>query len=370
MYEVYLAHHGILGQKWGVRRYQNPDGSLTAAGRKRYTIDSDGKIRKLSSSEQRAVAKADKKRAEALEKARKARAEKVEYNKQKAEAIKSGDASKVEKYFNDLTSAEMQDAMSQINTKQNFQRMLNQEAQLVSSGKTKTDQLMDNVGKLSDYADKGIRMYNIIAKVNNAFNSDTYMPSIGGEWAGDRKKKLDAERKAEAKKEKEDKERDTVEKLVRTADEYTLLKNRDKLNAKDWGNVAVRFNTEDKLLNRMAQKKIGEIQLRQKQHELAAEDYAELAKDIPTAYKIRSDTLKNYANYTISSLDSSLKTQVELGKETVRFNTAMASAYRQKAVNDLKTSRISKEAFDKVKDQYTESEQDEIRKARAARGWN
>jgi len=31
-----LWHYGILGQKWGVRRYQNPDGSLTAAGKKRY----------------------------------------------------------------------------------------------------------------------------------------------------------------------------------------------------------------------------------------------------------------------------------------------------------------------------------------------
>ena len=31
-----LYHHGILGMHWGVRRYQNPDGSLTALGKKRY----------------------------------------------------------------------------------------------------------------------------------------------------------------------------------------------------------------------------------------------------------------------------------------------------------------------------------------------
>lgn len=36
MSEVYLAHHGILGQKWGVRRYQNSDGSLTSVGQRRY----------------------------------------------------------------------------------------------------------------------------------------------------------------------------------------------------------------------------------------------------------------------------------------------------------------------------------------------
>lgn len=36
-YDLYLEHHGIKGQKWGVRRYQNPDGSLTADGEKRYS---------------------------------------------------------------------------------------------------------------------------------------------------------------------------------------------------------------------------------------------------------------------------------------------------------------------------------------------
>lgn len=32
----YLSHHGILGMKWGIRRYQNDDGTLTTVGKKRY----------------------------------------------------------------------------------------------------------------------------------------------------------------------------------------------------------------------------------------------------------------------------------------------------------------------------------------------
>lgn len=34
-YEKYLAHYGVLGMKWGVRRYQNKDGSLTPKGKER-----------------------------------------------------------------------------------------------------------------------------------------------------------------------------------------------------------------------------------------------------------------------------------------------------------------------------------------------
>lgn len=37
-YRNYLEHHGILGMKWGVRRFQNADGSYNSAGKKRYGI--------------------------------------------------------------------------------------------------------------------------------------------------------------------------------------------------------------------------------------------------------------------------------------------------------------------------------------------
>ena len=44
-----LEHHGIKGQKWGVRRFQNPDGSLTEEGKKRYNEDAQ-KLTNVSTS--------------------------------------------------------------------------------------------------------------------------------------------------------------------------------------------------------------------------------------------------------------------------------------------------------------------------------
>lgn len=51
----YLSHHGILGMKWGVRRFQNKNGSLTSAGKKRYAGKSRKRGLKLTDRQKRAI---------------------------------------------------------------------------------------------------------------------------------------------------------------------------------------------------------------------------------------------------------------------------------------------------------------------------
>lgn len=65
---TYLKHHGIKGQKWGQRRYQNEDGSLTAAGKERYgvALAKYGKADRLGKKLTKQINKAEKARQKTL----------------------------------------------------------------------------------------------------------------------------------------------------------------------------------------------------------------------------------------------------------------------------------------------------------------
>lgn len=93
-----LAHHGILGMKWGVRRFQDENGSLTSAGKKRYNDDIESAKSDLATSKsQYKNAKAEYNRAtlggtvynrKAIDKLNKA-AKKVTYSKEDVSAAKT-----------------------------------------------------------------------------------------------------------------------------------------------------------------------------------------------------------------------------------------------------------------------------------------
>lgn len=130
MENVELQHHGTKGMKWGVRRYQNKDGSLTPDGKKRYGIGQYIKNYKTK-----------KKRKQALEKAREVRKTKQEEAKEleekRSKLLKSTDASELYKNRDLLTTAEINERLMRLDT----ERRLSQVAE-----STKTSG-MDRVNK-------------------------------------------------------------------------------------------------------------------------------------------------------------------------------------------------------------------------------
>lgn len=54
VYETTLCHYGIKGQKWGVRRFQNPDGTLTAKGKKRLAKNQQYRDKLVNKAQKRA----------------------------------------------------------------------------------------------------------------------------------------------------------------------------------------------------------------------------------------------------------------------------------------------------------------------------
>lgn len=143
-----LYHHGIKGQKWGVRRYQNEDGSLKPAGKKRYGSDGmkDAKkavakvvksIKKTSSAAAQKVSDAAKNASEAL----KAHNEKVKAEKQaklaKVNEVKKSNALK-NKPISEMTDVELKAAIARLQLENSYRTAMSQATQAsntVSVGK-------------------------------------------------------------------------------------------------------------------------------------------------------------------------------------------------------------------------------------------
>lgn len=205
-----LTHHGILGMKWGVRRYQNADGSLTAAGKKRQK----------------------KQQAKNLEKARKTREEKKQQEQateEKRKAILNSRSAK-DLYENAhlFTTKELQDAHFRLQLEKNIKDLSPKE-------KTKVQKALDGMKTAAEAIDKGSTLYNNIAKVHNAFSSNKWK-TIGG----DNNSKT--------------KEQEAIEKVVKSGTAEEISKYFGKLSAKDYANIQARMKGEEFVRERMGKK--------------------------------------------------------------------------------------------------------------------
>ena len=87
---LYLSHHGIRGQRWGVRRFQNEDGSLTNAGRKRLGYATKGATQAVKKAFKAGVKTGAKAVKAAKAHHEKAEAKKIEKKKEKASKTRAG----------------------------------------------------------------------------------------------------------------------------------------------------------------------------------------------------------------------------------------------------------------------------------------
>lgn len=199
VYSDELQHWGIKGQKWGIRRYQNSDGTLTAAGQKRYNKEMEkvkkeaakvkeaekiaankkktqAKIDKLNSKKQeledRKNALEDEKKAAEIERKKQEEAESVEERRERL--LKSTDAKELYKNKDLLTSAELNERINRIDMETRLKSKIVEEHH-----KTGLDYMDSATNTINKSTNLFRSVDNAFSTVSNSFIGKTLMKKLG-----------------------------------------------------------------------------------------------------------------------------------------------------------------------------------------------
>lgn len=136
-----LKHYGVKGQKWGVRRYQNNDGTLTDAGKKRYGDggsgdggSSNGNHKKNNKEPIEQISKGvgmTKKGVDDISNAR--------YRSKEAEGRRN-----YRKEASEMTDQELRDAVNRLNMEESYTRMMG--GRYVDNGRSTADKILSYGG--------------------------------------------------------------------------------------------------------------------------------------------------------------------------------------------------------------------------------
>ncbi len=136
-----LKHYGIKGQKWGRRRFQNKDGSLTPAGVQRYGTQSNFEAK--YDADVRANLNAAKKVSDGgRELARSSKERDAERSRKQQKMADKAVEEAVRERARSMSDQELRDAVNRLNMEENYTRMM-QNRERIDLGESKAAKFMD-----------------------------------------------------------------------------------------------------------------------------------------------------------------------------------------------------------------------------------